>query len=100
MSDFDLDLRAVEEHIKDDDEAGTGSETAIVLDVLNAETDPEELLEAVAAGTVCVLCVEGDINRLAAGFARDIKEAGGNLVHFRGFLVVTPPEIDVDSSRL
>ncbi len=98
MSDFDLDLRAVEEHLEDGSE--TESETSIVLDVLNADSDPEELLEAVAAGKVCVLCVEGDINRLAAGFARDIKESGGNLVHFRGFLLVTPPEIEVDSSRL
>ncbi len=96
MSDFDLDLRAVEEHIEDE----TETETSIVLEVLNAATDEGMLLEAVSDGNVCVLYVEGDINQLAAGFAREIKESGGNLVHFRGFLIVTPPGIDVDTSHL
>jgi hypothetical protein len=47
-----------------------------------------------------VLTVEGDLNELAAGFARDVRDAGGGLVHFRGFLVVTPPDVDIDADRL
>jgi hypothetical protein len=55
---------------------------------------------AVERGQVLVLNVEGDLNELAAGFARDVKELGGELMHFRGFLVVSPPGVDIDSSRL
>ena len=97
MSDFDLDLRAMEEHIEtaDDDESAT-----IVLDVLDGSTPPEEHVETVTDGNVLVMCVDGDVNDLASGFAREIADAGGNLVHFRGFLIVTPQGVDVDNSRL
>ena len=97
MSDFDLDLRAVEEHIDDDEQEFEGS---IVLGVLDGTTPPEEWLETIGNDNVLVLCVDGNVNELAAGFARDVKEMGGNLVHFRGFLIVTPPEVDVDTGRL
>lgn len=95
MGTFDLDLRTVEEHIDGED-----GERRIVLDVLDGSTPPEEWIECVENETVLVLCVEGNVNELAAGFARDVKEAGGSLVHFRGFLLVTPPDVDVDTSRL
>lgn len=96
MSDFDLDLMAVEDHIDEEFDL----EGSIVLGVLDGTTDPGTWIEAIANGNVLVLRGEGDINELAAAFARDIKESGGNLVHFRGFLIVTPPGIDVDTSRL
>lgn len=96
MSDFDLDLRTVEEHIDDELEI----EGSIVLGVLDGETAADEWLEAISKGNVLVLNVDGDVNDLAAGFARDIKEASGNLVHFRGFLLVTPPGVDVSTERL
>lgn len=96
MSDFDLDLRAVEEHIEEEFEL----EGSIVLGVLDGTTSDEEWLETLSAGNVLVLCVDGDVNDLASGFARDVKESGGNLVHFRGFLIVTPPGIDVSTDRL
>lgn len=98
MSDFDLDLRAVEEHIQDAEDVGV--EGDVVLDVLDGATPPEERIETVDEGSVLLLDIEGDVNELAAGFAREVAEAGGNLVHFRGFLVVTPPGVDVDNSRL
>ncbi|WP_247731565.1 DUF5779 family protein [Halovivax limisalsi] len=97
MSDFDLDLRAMEEHIEASEDAVDGS---IVLDVLDGSTPGEERVETVADGNVLVLNVEGDVNELAADFAREISELGGNLVHFRGFLIVTPPDVEVDNSRL
>ena len=96
MSDFDLDLRAVEEHIEEEFEL----EGSIVLGVLDGSTSDEEWLETISAGNVLVLCVDGEVNDLAAGFARDVKESGGNLVHFRGFLIVTPPGIEVNTDRL
>ncbi|OLZ40153.1 hypothetical protein A6E15_03790 [Natrinema saccharevitans] len=96
MSDFDLDLRTVEEHIDDELEI----EGSIVLGVLDGDTPAEEWLETISKGNVLVLNVEGDVNELAAGFARDVREEGGNLVHFRGFLLVTPPGVDVSTERL
>ncbi|NGM67788.1 hypothetical protein G6M89_01980 [Natronolimnobius sp. AArcel1] len=96
MSDFDLDLRTVEEHIEEEFEL----EGSIVLGVLDGDTSDEKWLEAIGAGNVLILYVDGEVNELARGFARDVKESGGNLVHFRGFLIVTPPGIDVDTSRL
>ncbi|SER81825.1 DUF5779 family protein [Natrinema salaciae] len=96
MSDFDLDLRAVEEHIDDELEL----EGSIVLGVLDGETPADEWLEGISKGNVLILNVDGDVNELASGFARDVKESGGNLVHFRGFLVVTPPGVDVSTERL
>ncbi|MBZ6494556.1 MULTISPECIES: DUF5779 family protein [Natrinema] len=96
MSDFDLDLRAVEDHIDEE----LDLEGSIVLGVLDGTTPDDEWLESVSNGNVLVLNVEGDVNELAAGFARDLKEAGGSLVHFRGFLLVTPPGVDVSMDRL
>ncbi|APW97900.1 hypothetical protein CHINAEXTREME_08945 [Halobiforma lacisalsi AJ5] len=96
MSDFDLDLRAVEEHIDEE----LDLEGSIVLGVLDGSTPAEQWIEAVSNGNVLVLNVEGEVNELASGFARDVKEAGGNLVHFRGFLIVTPPGVDVNTDRL
>ena len=99
MSDFEgLDLQAVEDQM-DTSEPGAGSDR-IVLGVLDGETGADEWLETVQSGAVLVLDVDGDINELAAGFARDVKEAGGELMHFRGFLVVTPPGIAIDTDRL
>ncbi|MFP8888885.1 DUF5779 family protein [Natrialbaceae archaeon A-CW2] len=96
MSDFDLDLRAVEEHMDEE----LDLEGSILLDVLDGTTEPETWLETLGAGNVLVLNVDGDVNQLASGFARDVKESGGSLVHFRGFLIVAPPGVDVDTSRL
>jgi len=100
MSDFDgLDLQSVEDQIDEGAEDGGGS-GRVVLGVLDGSTPPEEWVETVEGGAVLVLNVDGDINELAAGFARDVKEAGGELMHFRGFLIVTPPDVDIDANRL
>jgi hypothetical protein len=99
MSDFDgLDLQSVEAEIEGED-AGAGS-SRVVLGVLDGTTAPEEWIEAIEGGAVLVLDVEGDLNELAAGFARDVKKGGGELMHFRGFLIVTPPGVDIDADRL
>lgn len=98
MSEFDLDLRTVEEEMEDvtaDDGSGR-----VVLGVLDGTTDPEEWVTHVEDGHVLVLAIEGDVNQRAAGFARDVTELDGDLVHFRGFLIVTPPGVTVDTDRL
>jgi len=98
MGDFSLDLRAVEDHMEDDED-GDGS-SRIELGMLDGTTPDEEWIETVESGTVLVLNVQGDVNELAAGFARDVKDAGGELVHFRGFLLVAPSGVRIDTDRL
>ena len=95
-SGFDLDLRKAEEQF----DVPTDVDGGVVLGVLDGTTPPEEWLETVQAGNTLLLAVDGDVNQLAAGFARDVKDGGGTLMHFRGFLVVAPPGVDVDTGRL
>jgi len=95
VSDFDLDLQTAEGEL---DEPETGGR--VVLGVLDGTTDDEEWIDHVADGDVLVLNVEGDLNELAAGFARDVRDMGGELMHFRDFLVISPPGRDIDTDRL
>jgi hypothetical protein len=100
MGDFDgLDLQSVEDQMDEETEDGGGS-NRVVLGVLDGTTPPYEWLDIIESGVVLVLNVKGDLNELAAGFARDVKEAGGQLMHFRGFLIVTPPGVSIDADRL
>ena len=99
MPGFDLDLRTAEDHLDYDDGDGDGTDR-IVLATLDGSTPPEEWIEAVENGQVLVFNIDGDLNELAAGFAREVRDAGGELVHFRGFLIVSPPGVTVDTSRL
>lgn len=96
MTEFDLDLRAVEDQLDGEEE----SETRVELGVLDGSTPAEEWIEAVEDDRVLVLAVDGDVNERAAGFAREVAERGGDIVHFRGFLVVAPPGVGVDTDRL
>lgn len=100
MSNFDLDLNAVEDHLPDEDDDGGSLAGSVELGHLDGKTPDEEWVETVMSGRILVLNVEGDVNELASGFAREIKSEGGGLVHFRGFLVVTPPGIDIDTDRV
>ena len=95
MSDLDLDLQTAESEL--DDPEGDGH---VVLGVLDGSTDDEAWIDHVRGGDVLVLNVEGDLNELAAGFARDVREIGGELMHFRDFLVVSPPGRAIDTDRL
>ncbi|MDZ7850766.1 MAG: DUF5779 family protein [Halodesulfurarchaeum sp.] len=100
MSDFSLDLRDAEEEldIEETEEGAFGGR--IVLGTLDGTTPDDEWIAEIEAGNVLILAIEGDINELAAGFARDIKEGGGTLTHFRRFLVVGPPGVVIDTERL
>jgi hypothetical protein len=95
MGDFELDLRGAEEHLDEEEEGGN-----VVLGVLDGATDPEEWIRRVESGDVLVLAIEGDLNELAMGFAREIREMGGELMHFRKFLVVAPPDVGIDTDLL
>ncbi len=95
MSDFDLDLRGAEEHLDDVEIQGD-----VVLGVLDGSTDPEVWVRNIEERNVLFLAVEGDLNELAEGFARPVKERGGTLMHFRRFLVVAPEGVDIDTDRL
>lgn len=95
MSGFDLDLGSIEQ----DELEGVGG-ARVVLGLLDGDTPPEEWMEEVARGHVLVLKVDGDLNDLASGFAREVRDAGGSLMHFRGFLIVAPPGVDIDAERL
>lgn len=97
MAEFDLDLRAVEDQIEPAEAEG---ERTVELGVLDGSTPPEEWVAAVEEGRLLVLAVEGDVNERAAGFARSIAEAGGDIVHFRGFLILVPPGVGIDTDRL
>lgn len=98
MSDsFDLDLRSAEEHLELPEDV---SSDRIVLGVLDGSTPDDEWIGEVQEGHVLVLAVDGDLNQLASGWAKDVKEAGATLMHFRRFLVVTPPGVDIDTDRL
>ncbi len=92
---FGLSLRGAEEML--DEETIVGD---VVLGVLDGRTAPSEWIRQVEYGNTLVLAVEGDLNERAAGFARDITEMGGSLTHFRGFLIVTPPDVAIDTDRL
>lgn len=94
MSEFDLDLGPIEQEM----EAEWSGK--VVLGVLDGSTPADEWLDLVAAGNVLVLAVEGMITDLAADFAPQVRDGGGSLVHFRDFLVVTPPDVDIDRERL
>lgn len=95
MTDIDLDLQAVEDQMETDENG-----RRIVLGVLDGSTSDEEWIDEIEDGSVLVLSVDGDVNELAAGFARDVKAAGGDLIHFRNFLIVTPPGVVIDTDRL
>ena len=102
MEEFDgLDLQAVEDRLDSGDgEDEPLASDRVVLDVLDGTTAPEEWVQLVASGVVLVLHVDGDLNELAAGFAREVRDGGGSLMHFRGFLVVTPADVAIDANRL
>lgn len=96
MTDFDLDLRAVEKHLDADDAEG-----GVVLGILDGTTPAQQWTRtAIEDQSVLVLAVEGDVNELAAGFASDVRDADGDLIQFREFLIVSPPGVGIDSSQL
>ena len=106
MTEFEgLDLQSVESQLEEESgddpaEGGDDPEARLVLGILDGTTPDSEWIELVESGAVLVLNVEGDLNELAAGFGREIHAQGGELMHFRDFLLVAPPGVELDTSRL
>ncbi|MFB6186010.1 MAG: DUF5779 family protein [Halobacteriaceae archaeon] len=94
---FELDLRRAEEEIQSEIE---DTDEQVVLGILNGTTDPNEWIEEIQDGRILVLSVEGDLNKLAAPWAADVKDDGATLMRFREFLIVTPPSIEINTDRL
>lgn len=94
MSGFDLDLGSIEAEMDDP------GNSRVILGVLDGSTPGEDWARLVANGHVLVLDVDGDLEALASRFAPPVKADGGSLVHFRGFLIVTPEGLDIDTDRL
>jgi len=102
MADFEgLDLQSVESQL-DEQDGNPGEDPAarLVLGVLDGTTSDDEWVGLVESGAVLVLNVEGDLNELAAGFGREVHAQGGELMHFRDFLLVAPSGVELDASRL
>lgn len=95
MADFDLDLQTAEGEMD-----GSIDGDRVVLGILDGGTPADEWVETVAAGNTLVLDVEGELPELAEGFAPRLTELGAELMHFRGKLVVVPPDQNIDTSRL
>ena len=93
-SGFDLDLQAAEQDIDFDEDA------RVILGVLDGTTAVGERVEAIERGHTLVLAIDGDLTELAADLAPAVKKGGGNLVHFRKFLIISPPDIEIDTSEL
>lgn len=96
---FDLDLRNAEAEL-DTEELSSELDVDVVLGILDGSTPPEEWTELILDGAVCILAVEGDLNELAAPFAADVNDEGATLMHFRDFLVISPPGVKIDADRL
>lgn len=99
-SGFDLDLNSVEQEIERGDGADGEERRRVVLGVLDGTTEEREWFRVVERGDVLVLAIEGELSELASGLAPRVKERGGNLVHFREFLLATPADVSIDSDRL
>ncbi|WP_458204736.1 DUF5779 family protein [Haladaptatus sp. NG-SE-30] len=92
--DFDLDLQSAEQ------EMDFSEDERIVLGVFDGTTPIAKRIEEIDRGNVLVLAIDGDLNELAADLAPAIKKRGGNLVHFRKFLIISPPDLEIDTSEL
>jgi len=99
MGSFDLDLQAVESQLDNEDDDSV-PDRRVVLGMLDGTTPDEAWIDLVDGGSVLVLNVHGDVNQRANGFAREVREMGGDLMHFRGFLIITPDGITIDTDRL
>lgn len=96
-SGLDLDLQTAEGEMI---EAIGGPSERVVLGVLDGTTPPSEWVTAIAERSILVLDVQGDVSELTDAFAQEVRDLGGRLMHFRGFLIVAPPGVDLDTDRL
>ncbi|WP_435154059.1 DUF5779 family protein [Haladaptatus sp. DFWS20] len=93
-SGFDLDLQTAEK------EMDFADDEQVILGILDGTSPVAERIEAIERGNVLVLAIDGDLKELAADLAPAVKKRGGNLVHFRRFLIISPPDLEINTSEL
>lgn len=93
-SGFDLDLQTAEK------EMDFADDEQVILGILDGTTPVAERIEAIERGNVLILAIDGDLKELAGDLAPAVKKRGGNLVHFRKFLIISPPDLEIDTSEL
>ena len=94
MDPYELDLESVEEALD------LPSDQKIVLGFLDGSVPESEWIIELELENILVLQIKGELEDLIQEIAPHIKENGGSIVHFRGFLIITPPAISVDNTRL
>ncbi len=94
MDSYELDLESVEEALD------LSEDQKIILGFLDGSVPESEWISELELGNVLVLQIKGELEDLIQEVAPYIKENGGSIVHFRGFLIITPSTISVDNTRL
>ena len=94
MDSYELDLESVEEALD------LSEDQKIILGFLDGSVPESEWISELELGNVLVLQIKGELEDLIQEVAPYIKENGGSIVHFRGFLIITPSTISVDNPRL
>ena len=94
MDPYELDLESVEEALD------LSTDQKIILGFLDGSVPESEWISELELGNVLVLQIKGELETLIQEIAPHIKENGGSIVHFRGFLIITPSTISVDNTRL
>jgi hypothetical protein len=94
MDRFELNLESIEEELTET------TNQKIILGFLDGSIPGSEWIKELDSGNVVVLQVKGDLEELVHDIAPEIKQKGGSIVHFRGFLILAPPGIFVDNERL
>ncbi len=94
MDPYELDLESVEEGLD------LSTDQKIILGFLDGSVPESEWISELELGNVLVLQIKGELEALIQEIAPHIKENGGSIVHFRGFLIITPSTISVDNTRL
>ena len=94
MDPYEIDLESAEEALD------LPTDQKIILGFLDGSVPESEWVSELELGNVLVLQVKGELETLIQKIAPHIKENGGSIVHFRGFLIITPSTISVDNTRL
>jgi hypothetical protein len=94
MDRFELDLESIEEELTET------INQKIILGFLDGSVPDSEWVQELDSGNVVVLQIKGDLEELVHDMAPEIKQKGGSIVHFRGFLILAPSGIFIDNERL
>tara|TARA_A100001037_G_scaffold305907_1_gene347992 strand:- start:2336 stop:2623 length:288 start_codon:yes stop_codon:yes gene_type:complete len=94
MDTYELDLESVEEALD------LSSDQKLVLGFLDGVTPESEWINELELGNVLILQIKGELETLIQEIAPYVKDKGGTAMRFREFLILSPPNISVDNTRL